>query len=202
MVENRARDGSIPPRLADAQSQALVKIIRALRGGTSPVPDVDPVETRAKSVFFIGLPADELQRIAAKMRPQTIPDYQFIPASDPRDSRCLSSPVALFRDRNQTLERTARSNCRVPVIFLEKRRPLSETPPPPITAPCARTLFSDCRSATLKDFGPPAPPLPPSWMQPGAHRLPAIPPRLRIYWRPPQQGRALCWRSPQQGRAV
>jgi len=149
-----------------------------------------------------GRPADELQRIAAKMRPQTIPDYQFIPASDPRDSRCLSSPVALFRDRNQTLERTARSNCRVPVIFLEKRRPLSETPPPPITAPCARTLFSDCRSATLKDFGPPAPPLPPSWMQPGAHRLPAIPPRLRIYWRPPQQGRALCWRSPQQGRAV
>jgi len=83
VVENRARDGFIPPRLADAQSQALVKIIRALRGGTSPVPDVDPVETLAKSVFFIGLPADELQRIAAKMRPQTIPDYQFIPASDP-----------------------------------------------------------------------------------------------------------------------
>ena len=45
---------------------------------------VDPVETLAKSVFFIGLPADELQRIAAKMRPQTIPDYQFIPASDPQ----------------------------------------------------------------------------------------------------------------------
>jgi hypothetical protein len=84
VVENRARDGFIPPRLADAQSQALVKIIRALRGGTSPVPDVDPVETLAKSVLFIGLPADELQRIAAKMRPQTIPDYQFIPASDPQ----------------------------------------------------------------------------------------------------------------------
>jgi len=202
VVENRARDGSIPPRLADAQSQALVKIIRALRGGTSPVPDVDPVETRAKSVFFIGLPADELQRIAAKMRPQTIPDYQFIPASDPQGQSMFVIARGIVQDRNQTLARTARSNCRVPVIFLEKRRPLAETPPPPITAPCARALFSDCRSATLKDFGPPAPPLPPSWMQPGAHRLPAIPPRSRIYWRSPQQGRGPYWRSPQQGRAV
>ena len=81
VVENRARDGSIPSRAADAQSQALVKAIRSLRGGTPPIPKVDPVEILEKSVFFNSLPRAELERIAAHLRPRTIPDYQFVPNS-------------------------------------------------------------------------------------------------------------------------
>ena len=86
VVENRARDGSIPSRAADAQSHALVKTIRSLRGGTPPIPRVDPVEILEKSVFFKNLPREELERVASHLRPQTIPDYQFAANSGPHSS--------------------------------------------------------------------------------------------------------------------
>lgn len=86
LVENRARDGSIPSRAADAQSHALVKTIRSLRGGTPPIPRVDPVEILEKSVFFKSLPREELERVASRLRPQTIPDYQFAANSGPHSN--------------------------------------------------------------------------------------------------------------------
>lgn len=84
IIESGARDGSIPAKKADAQTQELAKSIRSLRGGAAPAPEINPVEALRKTVFFMEIPEPELERIAQVLRPKTIPDYQPIPGIGPQ----------------------------------------------------------------------------------------------------------------------
>ncbi len=79
IIESGAREGSIPAKKADAQTQELAKSIRSLRGGAAPLLEINPVEALRKTVFFMEIPTPELERIARVLRPRTIPDYQPIP---------------------------------------------------------------------------------------------------------------------------
>ena len=85
IIENQARDGSMPAKKADAATRELARTIRGLRGGIVRPPEIDATEALRKTVFFMEIPEDDLVLLAKVLRPCCIPDYEEILGAKPND---------------------------------------------------------------------------------------------------------------------
>jgi CPA1 family monovalent cation:H+ antiporter len=85
-IEEKAHVGTIPEGVADVMLQSMRKELKALRRSQAEKLAVDPEELLKKVPFFEGLPRDEFQLVAAKLRRRTAPSGDAIVKQGDRGS--------------------------------------------------------------------------------------------------------------------
>jgi len=85
-IEEKARGGSIPKGVADIMVADLAHEIRILSGSQARALAVDPEELLKKVPFFEGLPRDEFELIATKLKRRTAPSGDVIVKQGERGS--------------------------------------------------------------------------------------------------------------------
>jgi len=73
IIKDKVRTGSIPDGLGEAMIDELMAQINAYSGGTVGKLKTDPSELLRKVPFFQDVLGDDFAKVAAKLRPRTIP---------------------------------------------------------------------------------------------------------------------------------
>jgi CPA1 family monovalent cation:H+ antiporter len=77
-IEEKAHAGTIPEGVAEVMLQEMRRGLKALRSSQAEKLAVDPEELLKKVPFFEGLPREEFQRVAARLKRRTAPSGDAI----------------------------------------------------------------------------------------------------------------------------